>query len=144
MSRWGHREVVSWSRFDFHSISVVFAHDYEFSMEAVGAMPKQTSKKKETNYVHTIRSKVDPAVAANIFRRATQDSHTYLDYELSRAWKTKKREGYSSRFYTRNCEGLVEVIQRATEWIAQNPQAADSEGEYMPSAAAIAQAQGIQ
>ncbi len=113
-------------------------------MEAVGAMPKQPSKKKESNCVHTIRSKVDPAIAANIFRRATQDGHTYLDYELSRAWKTEKREGYSNRFYVRNCEGLTEVIQRATEWIEQNPQAADAGGEYMPSAAAIAQAQGIQ
>ena len=107
-------------------------------------MPKKSKTKKESSYVYTIRSKVDPAIAANIFRRATQDGHTYLDYELSRAWKTEKREGYSNRFYVRNCEGLIEVIQRATEWIEQNPQAADSEGEYMPSAVAIAQAQGIQ
>ncbi len=113
-------------------------------MEVVSAVPKQTKKKKESSYVHTVRSSVDPAVAANIFRRAAPDGHTYLDYELSRAWKTDKREGYSSRFYVRNCDGLIEVIQRATEWIEHNPQAADSAGECIPSAAVIDQVKLMQ
>ena len=99
MSRAAHGSVTgTWHEFDIPAIPVVVAQDYEFSMEAVGAMSKQSKTTKESNYVNTIRSKVDPAIAANIFRRATQDGHTYLDYELSRAWKTEKREGYSNRF----------------------------------------------
>ena len=107
-------------------------------------MSKQNKKKKESNYVATVRSTVDPAIAANVFRRVTPDGHPYLDYEIRRAWKSGKREGYSNRFYCRNSEGLIEVIQGVTEWMQQNPQAADGEGEYMPSAAAIAASAGIQ
>ena len=107
-------------------------------------MPKKPKSKKESNYVHTIRSETDPAIAANVFRRVTQDGHAYLDFELSRAWKSGKREGYSNRFYDRNRDGLIEVITKVTEWMEQNPHAADQEGEYLPSAQAIAAATGIQ
>lgn len=107
-------------------------------------MPKKTKSKKESNYVHTIRSETDPAIAANVFRRVTPDGHAYLDYELSRAWKSGKREGYSSRFYNRNRDGLVEVIARVTEWMEQNPHAADEDGQYMPSPPAICAVSGIQ
>ena len=88
-------------------------------------MPKPSEKKRESNYVTTIRSAVCPAIAANIFRRSTPDGHTYLDYEISRAWKSGNREGYSSRFYARNREGIKEVAELASDWIERNPQAAD-------------------
>ena len=96
------------------------------SMEAVTAMPKQPkSKPKESNYVITLRSEICPAIAANVFRRSTPDGHLYLDFEISRAWKSGNREGYSSRFYARNREGIKEVADLASDWIEKNPQAAD-------------------
>ncbi len=88
-------------------------------------MSKQSSKKRESNYVTTVRSEACPAIAANIFRRTSQDGHTYLDYEISRSWKTASREGYSTRFYARNRDGIKEVADLASDWIEQNPQAAD-------------------
>ena len=88
-------------------------------------MPKPSDKKKESNYVTTVRSETCPAIAANIFRRSTQDGHTYLDYEISRSWKSANREGYSSRFYARNRDGIKEVAEMASDWIERNPQAAD-------------------
>lgn len=95
-------------------------------------MSKPSKKKKDTNYVITLRSESCPAIAANIFRRSTQDGHTYLDFEISRAWKSGSREGYSSRFYARNRDGLREVVEMACDWIENNPQAAD--GPLSPSA----------
>ena len=99
------------------------------------------TKKKKTassqNYLHTIR---EGASAANIFRGATPDGHTYLYYELSRSWKalSSNREGYSKKFYVRNEEDLMKVISRASRWIEQNPQAADGAAyePYQPKSTA--------
>ena len=88
-------------------------------------MSKKAKEAKESNYVRTFRSTVCPAIAANIFRGTTSDGHTYLYFELSRAWKSGKREGYSQRFYSRNADGITEVAKAAEEWIENNPQAAD-------------------
>lgn len=86
---------------------------------------KKLKKNNSPNYVTTLRSETCPAIAANIFRRTTPDGHAYLDFEISRAWKTENRQGYSSRFYSRNREGLKEVADRAADWIEQYPEAAD-------------------
>ena len=94
-------------------------------------MPKQTKKKKGSNYVITLRSELCPAIAAHVFRRSTPDGHTYLDFEVNRAWKSGNRDGYSSRFYARNCDGIKEVADMAAEWIEKNPEAAD--GPLAPS-----------
>jgi len=95
-------------------------------------MPSKPKKEnKQSNYVITLRSEICPAVAANVFRRSTADGHTYLDYEISRAWKSGSRQGYSSRFYARNRDGIKEVVDLACDWIEQHPQAAD--GPLSPS-----------
>lgn len=94
-------------------------------------MPKQSKKKKVSNYVITLRSELCPAIAANIFRRSTPDGHPYLDFEISRAWKSGSREGYSTRFYARNRDGIKEVADMAADWIEKNPEAAD--GPISPS-----------
>ena len=93
-----------------------------------------TKKKSNQNgYLHTVRSELMPAIAANIFVGTGHDGHTYLYFKLSRSWKTEKREGYSDKFYDRNAEALVEVIERACRWIGENPQTAD--GAAQPQAA---------
>ncbi|WP_425395420.1 hypothetical protein [Aeoliella sp.] len=80
---------------------------------------------KSNNYVTTIR---EGAIAANIFRGVTPDGHAYLYFSLSRSWKSANgnREGYSDRFYERNCESLQNVVTQAATWIQQNPNAADA------------------
>ncbi|MEM9511607.1 MAG: hypothetical protein AAF978_02825 [Cyanobacteria bacterium P01_E01_bin.48] len=88
-------------------------------------MSKKKKEAKESNYIRTFRSKVSPAVAANVYRGTTSDGHTYLYYEISRYWSSGQREGYSSRFYSRNADGLAEVVTAAAAWIEENPQVAD-------------------
>jgi len=88
-------------------------------------MSYPTAVNKESHYVITLRSEVCPAVAANVFRRSAPDGGTYLDFEISRSWKSGDRQGYSSRFFVQNREGLKEVVDMACDWIERNPQAAD-------------------
>lgn len=59
------------------------------------------------------------AIAASIWRRQTSTGFEYLDFSLSRSWKTKngEKEGYSQNFFTINEEALVEVIREAAEYI---------------------------
>ena len=89
-------------------------------------MSKSKKAQPLSNYVKTIR---DGAVAANIFRGNTPDGHTYLYFELSRAWKslTGHRDGYSRKFYDRNSASLQHVIAEASAWIKAHPEAADGE-----------------
>ena len=81
-----------------------------------------------SNYVMTIR---EGAIAANIFRGVTPDGHAYLYYSLSRSWKSANgnRKGYSDRFYERNADALQSVVNKACQWIQENPQAADAPPE---------------
>ena len=87
-------------------------------------MSKKKKSTPSSNYVTTIR---EGPIAANIFRGSTPDGHTYLYYELSRAWKTQSsgREGYSKKFSERNEEALIRVVTMASQWIAEHPEAAD-------------------
>lgn len=87
-------------------------------------MNKKKKSTPSSNYVTTIR---EGAIGANIFRGSTPDGHTYLYYELSRAWKTQSsgREGYSKKFSERNEEALIRVVTMASQWIAGHPEAAD-------------------
>ncbi len=108
---------------------------------------KKPKNEKQTSYVITLRSDQCPAIAANVFRRSTPDGHTYLDFEISRAWKSGARQGYSSRFYSRSRDGIKEVADMAADWIENNPQAADGplspsdDGQPRFSAAAPGQSQ---
>jgi len=92
-------------------------------------MSKQSERTKESHYVTTLRSQSCPAIAANIFRRPAPDGETYLDYEISRAWKSGDRQGYSTRLYARHRDGIKEVVDLATEWIENYPQSAEELGE---------------
>ena len=77
------------------------------------------SKKKPASptYVKTFRR---GAVAANIFRRqAAGSGFEYLDFELSRAWKSQAsgKEGYSRTFFEKHADQLKEVIDDAVDYI---------------------------
>jgi hypothetical protein len=87
-------------------------------------MSKAKKTQASSNYVKTI---LDGAVAASIFRGNTPDGHCYLYFEISRAWKSQSsnREGYSKKFYERNQSALVNVVNLASQWIKDHPEAAD-------------------
>ena len=79
----------------------------------------ETKKKgKKTNgYVKTFRL---GAVAANVFRRQAPGGFKYLDFGLSRAWKSAGgKEGYSQNFFGSNAEALHAVIDQACHFIRQ-------------------------
>ncbi|MBX3438185.1 MAG: hypothetical protein KF861_11890 [Planctomycetaceae bacterium] len=80
-----------------------------------GTQPKQQP-------VKTIRN---GAIAANIWKRQTPTGFEYLDFSLSRSWKLKdgEREGYSSNFFDRNDEALIDVVTRAADYIRQHSMA---------------------
>jgi hypothetical protein len=74
--------------------------------------------KQTRNYVKTFR---DGAVAANVFARRAPGGFEYLDFSLSRAWKTSNdKEGYSQSFFANNCEALHVVIDQACEFVDQH------------------------
>ena len=77
------------------------------------------SKSNAQNLVKTIRN---GAIAASIWKRQTSTGFEYLDYSLSRSWKLKsgEKEGYSSNFFPGNEDALVDVVQRATDYIREN------------------------
>ena len=79
-----------------------------------------------SSLVNTIAS---GPVLADIYRGVTPDGHAYLYYVLSRAWRPQSgvRENYSNRFYERNEIQIVEVVREASEWIRENPLAADQQ-----------------
>ena len=66
--------------------------------------------------VTTIR---EGAVAATIWRRQSSAGMEYLDFSLSRSWKSKngEKEGYSHNFFEANEKALVQVIIKACTFI---------------------------
>jgi hypothetical protein len=73
--------------------------------------------KKSGGYVKTFRL---GAVAANIFHRRAPGGFEYLDFGLSRAWKTSGgKEGYSQNFFSGNSDALHAVIDQACHFIRQ-------------------------
>jgi hypothetical protein len=84
--------------------------------------PKRSAENH--SMVHTVTS---GPVLADIYRGTTPDGHAYLYYVLSRVWRPQSsvRENYSNRFYERNEMQIVEIARKASEWIRQNPSAAD-------------------
>ena len=87
-----------------------------------------TKKKKGSdNYVTTFR---EGAVAASVFRRTAQGGFEYLDFAISRAWKTSGgKEGYSSQFFSTNREGIHRAVDRACDFIDSQQSSADESTE---------------
>lgn len=100
---------------------------------------QMTSKKKTketdaegTDPVQVIRQ---GAIAASIWRRQSPSGFAYYDFSLSRSWKSQGtgKTGYSKSFFGANEKELVEVVQKATAWIASQPQGqpAEQNGEVL-------------
>ena len=97
-----------------------------------------TKKKKASdNYVTTFR---EGAVGANVFRRTAQGGFEYLDFAISRAWKTAGgKEGYSSLFFSTNRDAIHKAVDRACDFI-ESEKNSDDQSEFtgsvtMPDAA---------
>ena len=69
--------------------------------------------------VHVIR---EGAVAASIWRRQSPSGYAYLDFSISRSWKTQAtgKTGYSANYFARNRDELIRVIEGAAQWIEAN------------------------
>ena len=83
------------------------------------------SKKSPDNIVTSIES---GPVVIDVLRGTTADGHTYLYYQPSRAWQPQNgtRKNFSLRFYERNEKDIIQAVQKASQWIRKNPQAADT------------------
>jgi hypothetical protein len=82
---------------------------------------------KPNNYVKTFRR---GSIAANVFLRTAPGGFEYLDFCLSRAWKsTAEKEGYSQNFFSRNQRALHDVIDQACEFIDKAGQARSEEAQ---------------
>ena len=64
------------------------------------------------------------AIAASVWKRQSPSGFAYYDFTLSRSWKSlgTGKAGYSKSFFGANEAELVEVIQKASAWIASQPQ----------------------
>ena len=81
---------------------------------------KKQKTEKTQNYVQTCRR---GAVAPSVFRRTAPGGFEYLDFSLSRAWKTPNgKEGYSQNFFPKNREAIHTVVDQACELIARGNQ----------------------
>jgi len=81
---------------------------------------KKTKSTDNSNnsYVRTFRH---GAIAANVFCRTAPGGLEYLDFSLSRSWKTNTdKEGYSQRFFAKNRDAMKLVIDDACEFIAES------------------------
>ena len=79
----------------------------------------KTDKSKGQPPVTVIRN---GAIAASIWKRQTSTGFEYLDFSLSRSWKLKsgEKEGYSSNFFPGNEEAIIDVVEKATDYIREN------------------------
>ena len=84
--------------------------------ESNGSDKKKITEKQQ-KYVRTFR---DGAVAANVFKRTAAGGFEYLDFSLSRAWKTASgKEGYSQSFFPKNRGAIQAVVEQACDFIEQ-------------------------
>lgn len=79
---------------------------------------KKRETKKSPKPVHVVRR---GAIAASIWARQSQNGFSYFEYTLARSYKsqTSGKEGYSSNFFDRNQNQLIEVVTEASAWIAE-------------------------
>ena len=88
-------------------------------------MSKTMSETKPTRtnriYMDTIRSELNAAIAANLFKEYDAQGKANYHYEISRAWKSKTSgaSGYSSKFYSGYAEAIAEVAEIADMAIRQ-------------------------
>ncbi len=70
------------------------------------------------------------AIAASIWKRQSPSGFAYFDFTLSRSWKSlgTGKAGYSKSFFGANEKELTEVIQKASAWIAEQPQGQSHDG----------------
>lgn len=73
-----------------------------------------STQKPNRIYMSTIRSTINPAVAASVFKvydaKGTADFH----FEFDRSWKSHSgKTGYSKKFYTGHAEAIAEVAELA-------------------------------
>jgi hypothetical protein len=103
---------------------------------------KKTASKKGQKPVKTIRR---GAIAANIFLRQTQTGMEYHDYSLSRSWKSNNtgKSGYSTSYFPRNAQELIEVVAEASRWIEEQERTPDLDAEDVPAGVAIARIQPV-
>ncbi len=102
--------------------------------EQTASKTKKTAAEGENlDPVHVVRK---GAIAASIWQRQSPSGFAYYDFSLSRSWKSMSTEkmGYSKNFFETNQADLIEVIQRASEWItAKRP--AETSDQNQPLAA---------
>ncbi|MCY2968471.1 MAG: hypothetical protein NT069_33405 [Planctomycetota bacterium] len=85
---------------------------------------RDTIKEPDTGGMDPVQIVRQGAIAASIWQRQSPAGEVYYDFSLSRSWKSvsKGTSGYSRSFFEKNEKELVEVIQKATAWIAAQPQ----------------------
>ena len=86
--------------------------------------PTKTPKQKtdlvgdKNNPVKVVRQ---GAIAASIWLRQAPTGFPYYDFTISRSWKSVAggKTGYSQNFFDRNKAELLQVIEGACTWIAE-------------------------
>lgn len=69
--------------------------------------------------IHVIR---EGAISASIYRRQSPSGYAYLDFSLTRSWKTQTsgKTGCSTNYFALNRNELVAAIDSAAAWIDKN------------------------
>ncbi|WP_428305398.1 hypothetical protein [Lacipirellula sp.] len=79
---------------------------------------KSGGGKGETKPVKSFR---DGGISAMIWKRESSTGFPYYEYSISRSWKASTgKTGYSSNYFAKNQAQLLNVIQQASTWIAEN------------------------
>lgn len=80
-------------------------------------MTEETSQQRQ-GPVKTFRH---GAISASIWKRERPDGSEYLDFSLTRSWRSQDggKYGYSSNFFASNEAELSTVVQDACQWIAK-------------------------
>ena len=79
---------------------------------------KANSAKGETKPVKSFR---EGGIAAMIWKRESSTGFPYYEFSLSRSWKSSTgKTGYSSNYFSKNQGQLLNVIEQASAWIAEN------------------------
>jgi len=81
-------------------------------------MSEGIPKRQNRIYMHTLRSNVNPAVAASIFKVYDAKGTASFHYEIDRSWKSQSGEkGYSKKYYAGHADAIAEVAEIADESI---------------------------
>jgi hypothetical protein len=102
--------------------------------------PSKTAKQKtdqvsdKNNPVKVVRQ---GAIAASIWLRQAPTGFPYYDFTISRSWKSVAggKTGYSQNFFDRNKSELLQVIEGACTWIAEQQDQVIEDGGFSATAA---------